>query len=195
MHLELTKTQEKSLKALAQQIIDRNTQHNLTGYKNIEKLYKEQIVDCVKALHACKTGLSKTVVDCGSGAGLPGLVWGVMDNSLNIVTIDNNLKKINFQKKAIKTLQLNNITPIHTRTEDHSEQKKHTIVTKAFSSVKKTIEANKNNKSKKNLMLIKKDNEKTHQELLDAAPLIYDYKRHTYSHNKESMVVLEIYDS
>ena len=50
-------------------------------------------------------------------------------------------------------------------------------------------------KNKKNLNVIKKDNEKTHQELLDAAPLIYDYKRHTYSHNKESMVVLEIYDS
>ena len=195
MQLELTKTQEKNLKALAEQIIDRNTQHNLTGYKNIEKLYKEQIIDCVKALHACKTGLEKTVVDCGSGAGLPGLVWGVMDRSLSIVTIDSNLKKINFQTKAIKNLQLNNIKPIHTRTEDHTEQKKHTIVTKAFSSVKKTIEANKNKKNKKNLMLIKKDNEKTHQELLDAAPLIYDYKRHTYSHNKESMVVLEIYDS
>ena len=192
MQLELTKTQEKNLRALAEQIIDRNTHHNLTGYKNIEKLYKEQIIDCVKALHACKTGLEKTVVDCGSGAGLPGLVWGIMDSSLNIVTIDSNLKKINFQTKAIKNLQLNNIKPIHTRTEDHIEHKTHTIVTKAFSSIKKTIEANKN---KKNLMLIKKDNEKTHQELLDAAPLIYDYKRHTYSHNKESMVVLEIYDS
>jgi len=162
MQLELTKTQEKNLKALAEQIIDRNTQHNLTGYKNIEKLYKEQIIDCVKALHACKTGLEKTVVDCGSGAGLPGLVWGVMDSSLSIVTIDSNLKKINFQTKAIKNLQLNNIKPIHTRTEDHIEQKKHTIVTKAFSSVKKTIELNKNKKNKKNLMLIKKDNEKTH---------------------------------
>ena len=91
MQLELTKTQEKNLKALAEQIIDRNTQHNLTGYKNTEKLYKEQIIDCVKALHACKTGLERTVVDCGSGAGLPGLVWGVMDSSLSIVTIDSNL--------------------------------------------------------------------------------------------------------
>ena len=59
MQLELTKTQETNLKAFAEQIIHRNTQHNLTGYKNIEKLYKEQIIDCVKALHACKTGLEK----------------------------------------------------------------------------------------------------------------------------------------
>ena len=43
MQLELTKTQETNLKAFAEQIIHRNTQHNLTGYKNIEKLYKEQI--------------------------------------------------------------------------------------------------------------------------------------------------------
>ena len=42
MQLELTKTQEKNLKALAEQIIDRNSQHNLTGYKNIENLYKDQ---------------------------------------------------------------------------------------------------------------------------------------------------------
>tara|TARA_B100001939_G_C16767602_1_gene541139 strand:+ start:44 stop:631 length:588 start_codon:yes stop_codon:yes gene_type:complete len=195
MLLELTKIQEKILKALAEQIIDRNTQHNLTGYKDIKKLYKEQIIDCVKAFFACKTGLEKTVVDCGSGAGLPGLVWGVMDSSLNIVTIDSSFKKINFQTKTINTLQLANIKPTHIRIEDHKEQKKHTIVTKAFGSVKKTIEASKNNKNKKNLMLIKKDNEKTHQELLDAASLIYDYKRHTYSHNKERMVVLEIYDS
>ena len=59
MQLEPTKTQEKKLKALAKQIIDRNTQHNLTGYKNTEKLYKEQIIDCVKALHACKNRLRK----------------------------------------------------------------------------------------------------------------------------------------
>ena len=78
MQLELTKTQETNLKAFAEQIIHRNTQHNLTGYKNTEKLYKEQIIDCVKALHACKTGLERTVVDCGSGAGLPGLVWGCL---------------------------------------------------------------------------------------------------------------------
>ena len=149
MQLELTKTQEKNLKALAEQIIDRNTQHNLTGYKNIEKLYKEQIIDCVKAFHACKRGLEKTVVDCGSGAGLPGLVWGVMDSSLSIVTIDSNLKKINFQTKAIKNLQLNNIKPIHTRTEDHIEQKKHTIVTKAFSSVKKNNRGQQKQKKQK----------------------------------------------
>ena len=102
---------------------------------------------------------------------LAALAWGSLKSLHQLQT---------FQ---IKNLQLNNIKPIHTRTEDHIEQKKHTIVTKAFSSVKKTIEANKNKKNKKNLMLIKKDNEKTHQELLDAAPLIYDYKRHTYSHN------------
>ena len=149
MQLELTKTQETNLKAFAEQIIHRNTQHNLTGYKNIEKLYKEQIIDCVKALHAWQTGLEKQWLIAARVQASPGLVWSIMDSSLNIVTIDSNLKKINFQTKAIKNLQLNNIKPIHTRTEDHIEQKKHTIVTKAFSSVKKTIEANKNKKTKK----------------------------------------------
>ena len=57
MQLELSKEQEHKLKAFSEEVIERNKQHNLTGYKNTQAFFDDQIVDCVLALKACKKNL------------------------------------------------------------------------------------------------------------------------------------------
>ena len=71
----------------------------------------------------------------------------------------------------------------------------HTTVFKAFSSIKNTIEKTKHRNNQKNLIFLKKDNTKTKEEILDAAALLYDYKKHLYVHKEEKMVALEFYDN
>jgi len=42
---------------------------------------------------------------------------------------------------------------------------------------------------------LKKNNEKTQEEILEIKPLLYDYKIHTYKSNLGDMCVVEIYDN
>ena len=45
------------------------------------------------------------------------------------------------------------------------------------------------------MLFLKKDDEKTKQEITEASSLLYDYKRHEYVLNDTKMLVLELYDS
>ena len=100
-----------------------------------------------------------------------------------------------FQKQIIQELALTNINAINEKIEKFILNEPHTTTFKAFSSIKNTIERTKHRNNQKNLIFLKKDNTKTKEEILDAAALLYDYKKHLYVHKKEKMVALEFYDN
>ena len=195
MQLELSKEQEKKLKYFSQEAIERNKQHNLTGHKDPTTFYNQQIVDCIAAHNACNKALEENIVDCGSGAGLPSIVWAILNPEKKLFSIDKNEKKIRFQKNLITKLNIKNIETNHSRIEEFNLKKPHTVVIKAFGSVAKTLEQLINRQQQKNLIFLKKDDKKTTEELLEVPSLLYDYKKHQYVLNKEKMVALEIYDS
>ena len=147
------------------------------------------------AQKTCKTRLQKNIVDCGSGAGVPSVVWAILEPEKNHFSVDKNFKKIQFQKQIIQELELTNIEAINDKIEKFILNEPHTTTFKAFSSIKNTIERTKHRKNQKNLIFLKKDNTKTKEEILDAAALLYDYKKHPYVHKKEKMVALEFYDN
>ena len=195
MQLELSKEQEHKLKAFSEVVIERNKLHNLTAYKNTQAFFNDQIVDCVLALKACKKNLQNTVVDCGSGAGLPSIIWAMLEPEKTFYSIDKNIKKIQFQKQTIVKLGLKNIEAHTTKIENFTLDDPHTVVLKAFGPIKNTTTQLKHRQHQKNLIFLKKDNKKTEEELLEASALLYDYKKHQYVLNKEKMVALELYDS
>tara|TARA_X000000368_G_scaffold390651_1_gene354042 strand:- start:1613 stop:2215 length:603 start_codon:yes stop_codon:yes gene_type:complete len=195
MQLELSKDQEKTLKDFSQEVIERNKQHNLTGHKDHTTFYNLQVADCISAHNACKNILSKNIVDCGSGAGLPSIVWAVLSPEKKFYSIDKNEKKIQFQKKLVTKLNIKNIEIHLSKIEEFNLNETHTVVVKAFSSIVKTTELLKNKQHQKNLIFLKKDDKKTEEELLVVPSLLYDYKKHQYVLNKEKMVALELYDS
>ena len=94
----LSEDKKALLKKFSQLVIEANHKHNLTAYKHCETFYKEQINDCLRAKEACLKACGKTIVDYGSGAGLPGLVWAAVEQKLKLVSVDSNLKKVEFQK-------------------------------------------------------------------------------------------------
>ena len=195
MQLELSKEQEKKLKHFSQEVIERNKQHNLTGHKDATTFYNQQIVDCIAAYNACNKALEEHIVDCGSGAGLPSVVWAILSPEKKIYSTDKNEKKIQFQKNVIIKLNIKNIETNHSKIEEFILKKPHTVVIKAFSSVAKTLEHLKNRQQQKNVIFLKKDDKKTAEELLEVPSLLYDYKKHPYVLSKEKMVALELYDS
>ena len=66
---------------------------------------------------------------------------------------------------------------------------------KAFSSIKDGVLSLNKKNNHKNMLFLKKDDEKTKQEITESSSLLYDYKRHEYASNDTKMLVLELYDS
>ena len=153
--------QAEKLKRFAALIAEKNKQHNLSSAKTAKGLYENHINDCVQAFKKTKNTLRETVIDCGSGAGLPGLIWAILDTSKSFYTVDSTHKKTSFQKLAIRELGLKNVIAVNDRIENVALEQENTIVFKAFSSLKEgVISINKKN-NHKNLLFLKKDDEKT----------------------------------
>ena len=90
--------QTELLKKFAKLVVEKNKIHNLTSAKTPEEFYKKHIKDCLAAYDAINKRLQKQIVDCGSGAGLPSIVWSMINPKLKIFSVDSNQKKIAFQK-------------------------------------------------------------------------------------------------
>ena len=187
--------QAEMLKKLANLIAEKNKQHNLTSARTPEEIYKTHINDCVQAFKKAQKALRKTVIDCGSGAGLPGLVWATLDTNKKIYTVDSTNKKTAFQKLAIRELALENVVAVNDRIQNVALDQENTVVFKAFSSVKEGVLSLNKKNNHKNMLFLKKDDEKTEREITEASSLLYDYKRHEYASNNTKMLVLELYDS
>ena len=191
MPFKTTTEQELLLQKFAELVESANRKHNLTSAKTAKEFYETHVADCVAAYASVEERLEGLVVDCGSGAGLPAIVWAILNPNRSFLSIDSNQKKIAFQKTAKRALGLDNLTAEHKRVEDLNIEEQHSLVFKAFSSISKAAAHNKkNNKS----LHLKKDDEKTKQEISEVGSLLYDYKRHSYTVKKTKMLVVEIYD-
>ncbi|MBL6819997.1 MAG: class I SAM-dependent methyltransferase [SAR86 cluster bacterium] len=189
----LSEQANNKLNRLALEIIRESKKYNLTGYADKNKFLKEQIDDCIQAYEVCKNLLGTRVVDVGSGAGIPGLVWAIISDRV-FLNIDSNRKKVKFQNEFITKYQIFNARTEHNRIENTQLSKGESLVCKAFSSIKKTIKLIEN-KNPKNILFLKKNDEKTKLEILEAKPLLYHYKIHPYKSNLGEMCVVEAYDS
>ena len=187
--------QTELLKKFAEQVVEKNKIHNLTSAKTPEEFYKKHIKDCLASYNTIEKRLQKQIVDCGSGAGLPSIVWSIINPQLKIFSVDSNQKKIAFQKHIKRTFGLENLYPVAVRTQDFCPEGTSSAIFKAFSSIKKGTQSLNLDAQFTNLFFLKKDDEKTEEEITDAGSLLYDYKRHKYILNKEKMLVVELYDS
>ena len=187
--------QTELLKKFAKLVVEKNKIHNLTSAKTPEEFYKKHIKDCLAAYDAINKRLQKQIVDCGSGAGLPSIVWSMINPQLKIFSVDSNQKKIAFQKHIKRTFGLKNLHPVAARIQDFRPEETSSAIFKAFSSVKRGAQSLNREAQFRNLFFLKKDDEKTQVEITDAGSLLYDYKRHKYILNKEKMLVVELYDS
>ena len=187
---EQTKT---TLNSLASEIITESKKYNLTGYTEINKFFNEQIDDCIEAYKACEKLLGKRIIDVGSGAGIPGLVWSIISGR-EAWNIDSNRKKVKFQNEFISKHGISNVSTEHNRIENIKILTSDTLVCKAFSSIVKALQLI-GKKQPKNILFLKKNDEKTKLEILEAEPLLYHYKIYPYKSNLGEMCVVEAYDS
>ncbi len=83
---------------------------NLTGYRTRQEIDELLIGESILAvLELQKVEIVKggtTILDFGSGAGIPGLVWAMLKLPIEITSLEIRQKKIAFQKEVVRKLGL-----------------------------------------------------------------------------------------
>ena len=97
---------ERLIQAFVDEILKYNKAHNIVGRHSKSEIISLDIIDCETILEHIQP--SQTILDIGSGAGLPGLVIAIKQPLSKVTMFEKNKKKAYFIKKTIRTLHLKN---------------------------------------------------------------------------------------
>jgi len=117
--VDLDAAQAARFNLFAEELKKWNRKINLTAITDDEGIAVKHFVDSLSLLKVVK-GPGR-LLDIGSGAGFPGIPAQIIDPSLEIVSVDAVVKKISFQKQAVRLLNLPNFTALHVRAETLEE--------------------------------------------------------------------------
>jgi 16S rRNA (guanine527-N7)-methyltransferase len=132
--VSLSKGQLASLNLFAEELKKWNRKINLTAIKDDEGIALKHLVDSLSLLKVVR-GPGR-LLDIGSGGGFPCIPVKIAQPDLDMVSVDAVVKKISFQKQAVRLLNLVDFQPVHVRAETLAEQYAGSfdwIVSRAFS--------------------------------------------------------------
>jgi len=110
-----------------------NRAFNLTAVRNPNDMVVRHILDSLVVRVFLR---GRTVLDVGTGAGLPGIPLAVMEPDRAFTLLDSGGKKIRFLRHVLAELQLGNVEVVHSRVEAYTpEQGYDTVMCRAFSSL------------------------------------------------------------
>lgn len=142
LRLTLTQHQQQQLLYYLQQLLVWNKAFNLTAIKDPHEALVKHLFDSLAIVPyltsvmkdiACDKS-AQTLLDVGTGAGLPAAVIAIALPHLNVTALDSNSKKIRFIKQMVGEMGLANLHPIAERIEAHTGQ--YAIITsRAFASL------------------------------------------------------------
>jgi len=108
-----------------------NRVYNLTGIRDEAKLVSHHVLDSLAVVEHLPDG---SIVDVGSGAGLPGIPIAISCPDRSIALLDSNHKKCAFLTQAITELGLANTRVVVARAESYRPAELFTtVISRAFS--------------------------------------------------------------
>ncbi|MGA9148433.1 MAG: 16S rRNA (guanine(527)-N(7))-methyltransferase RsmG, partial [Candidatus Nanopelagicales bacterium] len=96
-------------------------ERGLIGPREVDRLWERHILNCA-AVSDAEAGFipeGVTVVDVGSGAGLPGLVWAIVRPDLQVTLVESMQRRVDFLNLAVDQLDLGGqVSVVRARAED-----------------------------------------------------------------------------
>ena len=102
------------------------TRARLTGTRGAGEIYSLQVEDCLPSVKYLPD--SGSVIDVGSGGGLPGIVWAVFRPDLSITLLDSVAKKCEAVRGIIAELGLHNVEVVCSRSEEFARSHREEFV-------------------------------------------------------------------
>jgi 16S rRNA (guanine527-N7)-methyltransferase len=115
-----------------------NRAYNLSAVRDPQQMVHQHLLDCLAALPALDRhlqGREARILDVGSGAGLPGVVWALMRPNWSVCCVDAVAKKASFVRQVAGELALRNLQSEHARVEQLRLPLVDLVVSRAFASL------------------------------------------------------------
>lgn len=137
INIALTDEQKENLEKFADLLIEYNKHTNITAIKDKEGIYLKHFYDSLTLIKITDLNENLTLLDVGSGGGFPGIVLKIVFPNLDIILLDSNNKKSEFQKFIIQNLELKGIKVVCDRAENYYKKgaKYDIVVARAVSSL------------------------------------------------------------
>jgi 16S rRNA (guanine527-N7)-methyltransferase len=123
----------KALRLYVTELKKWNERMNLVGLKDAESIVRELLYDAFFLDNYARE--SESTLDMGSGAGILAIPLKILNEKMQVFSIDKSLKKIQFQRHIQRTLKLSSFFPVHTRVESLELLEVQSLVAKAFGSI------------------------------------------------------------
>lgn len=131
LRLPLSETQQRTLLLYLDQLLLWNKAYNLTAITDPEEALVKHVIDCLAIITHLPSG---SLLDIGTGAGLPAVIIAICQPERQCTALDSNQKKIRFIKQISSELGLSNMQPIASRIEAH-EAGYDVVTSRAFASL------------------------------------------------------------
>ncbi|MEJ7901810.1 MAG: 16S rRNA (guanine(527)-N(7))-methyltransferase RsmG, partial [Thermomicrobiales bacterium] len=149
--VSLSAKQMVQLSAYRDLLFTANQTTNLTAVRDLSGIERRLILESlrlvapIEALVHPDDGRRQSLMDLGTGGGLPGLVLAIACPDLNVFLLDATGKKIAFLDEVVQTLALRNTTTIHARAEEIGHQPRYRngfdiVIARAVSTLPSLIE-------------------------------------------------------
>ena len=117
--IELNENQLEKLYLYKEMLVEWNERINLTAITDDEEIIAKHIVDSLEIVKYINEGQS--IIDVGTGAGLPGIIIAIyFEGKVSVTLFDALNKRILFLQQVIEKLELNNVQAVHGRAEETS---------------------------------------------------------------------------
>ena len=181
-----------SLKKYEDILIKANKSLNLIGNSTIKEIWTRHFLDSVQVIDFIDKN-DKTLIDLGSGAGLPGIILsiGAKEKNISLKTylIEKSKKKTNFLQETVKKLNLDINVICKNIFEDKKETVSDVFVARAFKPLPTILKLihSKEIKYKKFFIFLGKTGKK--ELLLASKSWDIKYKQHMSVTNNDSLII------
>lgn len=123
--IPLTAEQIGQFSVYNEMLLDWNTRMNLTALTAPEDVAVKHIIDSLTAYDAALFDGARTLIDVGTGAGLPGIPLAVYAPHLTVTLLDSLNKRVRFLTEVAAAMGLQNVRCIHARAEEAARTPEH----------------------------------------------------------------------
>ena len=137
MGLSLTTAQQLLLLEYVALLKKWNSTYNLTALRDEHTMISHHVLDSLTLLPYIQH--AQTLMDVGSGGGMPGIPTAICRPDLQITLLDANTKKTSFLQQAVIELGLHNVSVASGRVEAMHDKKVDVVTSRAFAELAEFI--------------------------------------------------------
>jgi 16S rRNA (guanine527-N7)-methyltransferase len=138
LNIRATNRQVELWRNHLEMIVQWNCVYNLTAVDDLESMLPIHLFDSLSIAPYVE---GKTILDIGSGAGLPGVPLAIYNPEWKLTLMDASSKKVRFLRQVVIELELPQIKPVHERIEEFRSRERFDVaICRAYAPLEAFIE-------------------------------------------------------